>query len=149
EHYRGEVVHYAGRLTRVLPLNAPKFIRGDIPVIYECWLFDLKVYGANPFCALVTELPPGISVEKKIDIPVTFDGYFFKRYRYKAGDGWRDAPLLIGRTLRVEAGAKLAPEDDVNLSFSKDLVAACIALFGITIGLMIALAWWYRRGDQR
>src|SRR5262249_39498868 len=101
EKYRGEVVHYQGRLKRVRQFDAPEFIRDYLPVIYECWLFDLKVYGANPLGVLVTELPRGVPVKEQLDIPVTVDGYFFKRWRYQAGDGWRDAPLLIGRTLRI------------------------------------------------
>ena len=40
-------------------------------------------------------------------IDVSFDGYFFKKYRYQSVDTekkkpvWRDTPLLIGSTLRV------------------------------------------------
>ena len=76
--------------------------------LYEGWIFD-DLYIANPFCVLFTELPPGLHVGEKLEYRVGFDGYFFKRYRYKDGQGTvRDCPLFIGRTLAVQP----APNSD-------------------------------------
>jgi hypothetical protein len=148
EKYRGEVVRYRGRLKRVRTLDAPDLIRSEVPLIHECWIFDLKRYGANPYCAVVTELPAGVRAAEELDVPVTVDGYFFKRWRYKAGDTWRDAPLLIGRTLRLDSGARLAAEKPGEWTFTTEFLVGAFALFGATVGVIIALSWWYRRGDR-
>src|SRR5262245_18857581 len=97
---------------------------------------------------VVSKLPLGVAVSEELDVPVTVNAYFFKKWRYEAGDGWRDAPLLIGRTLQIES-VGVAPVDGISHLFSNDLVIGAIVLFGTTIGLMVALAWWYRRGDRR
>src|SRR5262249_42762321 len=54
---------------------------------YEAWLFDPN-YGANPMCLVFTDLPDGLPVAESVQPPreVSFDGYFFKRYRYLSGD---------------------------------------------------------------
>jgi hypothetical protein len=149
EEFRGQVINLRGRLKRVRAMPAPSFIREDISTIYECGIFDARRYGDHPLIAAITELPADVEVSDDMEIPVEIDGYFFKIWRYRAGDAWRDAPLLIGRTLRVEPGAALQKSADTSTTFSKDLVIGSLLLFGITIGAISALSWWYRRGDSR
>lgn len=152
EKYRGKVVHFEGNLLRVVKQDPPKYVKGDtygINVMYEGWVFAVKKYGANPVCIVFTDLPPGISVGDELDkIPVTFDAYFFKRYRYKAGDGWRDAPLFIGRTLQVKHDP-MAGASQAMSSFTKNLVMGFLAMLVATAGLAVLLNWWYRHGDRR
>jgi hypothetical protein len=147
--YRGEVVHFRGRLKRVRRFDAPSFVRKsyDLPYAYEGWLFDPEVSGANPVCVVFTELPAGVRVAEECDQRVTFDGYFFKRYRYYAGDGWREAPLLIGHTV-VPRPAPPPPsgESDLLLSHSLNAFLLCLAGTGV---LAAGLVWWYKRGDTR
>ncbi len=149
DKYRGEVVSYQGRLKRVRKFDAPDPLKAEISSIYECGIFDLNRYGANPIIAIMTELPPNVPVAEELDIPVSARGYFFKLWRYKAGDAWRDAPLIIGRTVQLAPGAQWSTTEDVNTSFTRDLVIGTIGLFGATIGLIAILGWWYRRGDKR
>jgi hypothetical protein len=149
EKYRGEVVRFRGRLKRVRRFDAPRKVRDEIPAVYECWMFDPVLYGANPLCAIVTELPDAVPVREEQDIPATVEGYFFKKYRYRAGDGWRDAPLLIGRTLRVDPDARVAPEGLGRGSFSREVVWGGAALAGVTLGAIFGLSYWYRTGDRR
>jgi len=99
DKYRAQVIHLEGRLTRVRRFDAPEFVRQayDLPYLYEGWLFDPEVYGINSTCIVFTELPSGFEVVENNNRPVSFDGYFFKRYRYRGADGTlREAPLLIG-----------------------------------------------------
>src|SRR5713226_353770 len=100
---RGKVVHFEGRLRRLIRFEPPGETKLDgVTDQYEGWVFDPEIYGANPVCVVFTELPAGLEPRDKLDVRVSFDGYYFKKYRYKAADNWRDAPLLIGHTIIVK-----------------------------------------------
>jgi hypothetical protein len=148
--YRGEVIHVEGRLRRVRSFDAPKFIEEahGIKVLYEGWLFEPDVYGANPRCVVFTDLPPGIVVGEDIDHRVAFDGYFFKRYRYKAGDGWRDAPLFIAPTLTLSFLSSASPISNGPFS-AGTLATGFVGLIVGTAALALVLGWWYCRGDRQ
>jgi hypothetical protein len=146
--YRGVLIHVEGRLRRVRRFDAPKFIEAahGIKVLYEGWLFEPDIYGANPRCVIFTNLPPTIMVGEDTDHRVAFDGYFFKRYRYKAGDGWRDAPLFIAPTLAPLSSS--SPTS--NSAFSAGTLATSfVGLIVVTAATAAALGWWYRRGDRQ
>src|SRR5207302_5396320 len=96
--HRGQIIHVEGRLRRLRKFDASRIaVKEGVPVLYEAWVFEEQYYH-NPYCVIVSELPRGLRVGDKLDDRAGFDGYFFKRYRYQAGDTVRDAPLLIGRT---------------------------------------------------
>jgi hypothetical protein len=157
--YRGQVVHMEGRLKRLRHFEAPRFTWSqDVRDLYEGWIFDPKVYGANPTCVVFTDLPQGLKIGEEIQERVSFDGYFFKRYRYQAGDGWRDSPLLIGHTVVVPGPVNPASED--RGADSQGFIASLLALlshpavllfsvFGLTAVLVVGLTWWYKRGDRQ
>jgi hypothetical protein len=149
--YRGEVVHVEGHVRRVRRFDPPMMAeQAGVRDLYEGWLFD-KAYGANPICLVFTELPEGLSVAEKMDQPVTFDGYFFKRYRYQAADGkaeGREAPLLIGNApLLMAAPVAAAPPADSGWSTSL-LVGFMVLVLG-SAGLVLWLIWWFRKGDRQ
>lgn len=158
EKYRGQVVHFEGRLVRLRRFDPPAEVRGDtfgINNLYEGWIFDPEIHGANPVCIVFTQLPPGVSVKEALNIPVAFDAYFFKRYRYetqekdsKGKNIVRDCPLFIGHTLQMKK-VKAATADHAITLFTKNLVIAVLVMFLATVGLVIVLSWWYRRGDRR
>jgi len=142
--YRGQIVHLEGRLKRLRKFDAePIAAKEGVPVLYEGWIFDESLY-YNPFCVIVSEVPESVQVGEKIDYEVAFDGYFFKRYRYPAGDGVRDAPLLIGRTFSRQTEPRPALESPGPL-----LLYAFLAVLGVTAALGILLGLWFRRGDKR
>jgi hypothetical protein len=159
EKYRGQVIHSEGRVIRVWRLDPPGYVKGDvfgINDLYEAWIFDREIHGANPVCVVFTQLPSGVPVKEKMDIPVAFDAYFFKRYRYpsKDNDGkdiLRDCPLFIGHTLTVRKVSAAASDGVVRSisSFTTSLVIAVLLMFLGTVGLAVLLSWWYRRGDRR
>jgi hypothetical protein len=78
---------------------------------------------------------------------VAFDGYLFKRYRYKGGDGWREAPLLIGRGLVARKSDAPAPDDAG--SYTDWLLPGFFGVVGVTLVLALTLGWWFRQGDRR
>src|SRR5206468_719352 len=97
--YRGEVVRIEGRLKRVRDLGPTPALEADgIKHLYEGWVFS-ESYREYSHCVLFTELPPDVPVAEQLDKRVSLEGYFFKVYRFRAGDSVRKAPLLIGRTI--------------------------------------------------
>jgi hypothetical protein len=146
--FRGQVIHVEGRLKRVTRYDPPTTLKTtfDIQNLYEGWIFDPEISGANPMCLIFTDLPPGLTAQEKMEARVGFDGYFFKKYRYKSGDGWRDAPLLIGHTLTLHAlpPSEPAPDDP----FAKNLIIIFMSILVATFILGYGLTWWYRRGDR-
>jgi hypothetical protein len=147
QKYRGQLIHVEGRLKRLRKFDANRAAAKEgVPTIYEGWIFGDHSYG-NPYCVIVSELPSDISPGEEFEERVAFDGYFFKRYRYKAGDGWRDAPLLIGRTLSKATSRQ--PSEPEEGSFFGPLLPAFLGVIAGTFALGLALTIWYRRGDRR
>ncbi len=154
ERYRGEVVHVSGRLIRLLDFAPPDEARAaGVSHLYEGWIMT-DAFGENPVCIAFTDLPPGLTVDnrRKYNDPVSFDGYFYKRYRYKAGDSkkaneFRDAPLLIGHSPagRFQTNAANEPSQ----SWEHDLIWVFLEVVGGAVLGLIALTLWFRHHDRR
>lgn len=156
ERYRGTVVHVAGRLLRVNRYDPPfEAAQAGVNDLYEAWVFNEQV-GANPYCLIFSEwpddLPREILGESKVEgvIRVSMDGYFFKKYRYRANDRYgtmRDAPLVIGH------GLILVSRNAPGTNYSSVPIHLLFWVFAGTvfamIGGVIGLAYWYRRMDRR
>jgi hypothetical protein len=126
ERLRGRVVAISATLKRVTVYAAPDCVRArtGIKMLYEAWL-ALQPTG-EPLCIVISNWPAGIPHSGPLDIPVSAAGYFFKRYRYEAPDGWRDAPLLIGGKISPRAVADFAPLPGIRAALP--CAAAVIAL---------------------
>jgi hypothetical protein len=148
--YRGEIVHVEGHIRRVRRFDPPMMsAQAGVRDLYEGWLFD-KAYGASPICLVFTDLPDGLSIAEKMDQPATFDGYFFKRYKYQAADGkaeGREAPLLIGNAPVLTAAPVVATAPADN-GWSTSLLVGFMVLFLCSVGLALWLTWWFRKGDR-
>lgn len=153
--HRGEVVQVKGTMTRLRRFDPPILSSKEdgIKDLYEGWIFDLKIYGANPVCVVFTELPKGLQVGELLRTNVTFDGYFFKRYAYESGEKgakgkpvWRLAPLVIGHAPVVEEVPQAAIEEGTSLGTG--LVMIFLALVAGTMFFALGLLFWYRRGDR-
>ncbi len=149
--YRGQVVRVEGRMKRVRRYDDPpeKAREAGVAHLYEGWLFN-DDFGINPVCCVFTELPPGLRVAETMEERVRFAGYFFKRYRYKAGDTpgpneWRDAPLLVGKVVAVLPRAAAAPPAE----WGRPLLPLFLALVAGTVLFVVSLTLWLRRGDRR
>ncbi len=144
--YRGQLVTINGRLRRLLrfdptPLGAKEGLRD----LYEGWIYADGT-STNPFGIITSEIGPGLKPGQKLDREVTFTGYFFKRYRYQAKDGWHDSPLLIGRTIEAANPAGDLPPPSLLGSVYMPVI---FAILGMTLLLALGLAWFLRRGDQQ
>jgi hypothetical protein len=149
EKYRGQVVHIEGRLRRLRKFDQSRQLRREgVSVSYEGWIFG-EHYFSNPYCVVVTEIPKAIAVGERLEQDVSFNGYFFKRYRYRAGDGLRDAPLLIGRTLTPREPAAVQAGTESPTTLTSQLLMVFLSIVVGTIFLGGILIWWFRRGDAR
>jgi hypothetical protein len=146
--HRGKVVHFEGRLRRLVRYEPPAETKLDgIIDLYEGWMFDPDRYGANPVCVLFTDLPASLEPGDKLDVKVSFDGYFFKKYRYKAADGLRDSPLLIGHTIILKQ-APVNSDSEEGGFFSGMMAVTFLAVLGGVFFLAFLLTLWYRRSDR-
>jgi hypothetical protein len=148
--YRGQVVHFEGQLHRVRRYDPPQMLaQAGVQDLYEGWIFS-KLYGLNPVCVVFTELPPGVKVAEQMNVPASFDGYFFKKYRYQAADSKpgtaREVPLVIGHGPVVHEAAAGGPATAV---WSGTLLAILVVLVVGTLVLAVGLHWWFRHNDAQ
>jgi hypothetical protein len=155
--FRGEIVRGKGRLKRLRWIGPTQALKAEgVKDLYEAWVFD-PAYDGNPYCVVVTELPEGLKPAEEMDRWVSFEAFFFKRYKYQTAETverqgqkrpvFRLAPLLIGRTLRLEA-APPAPANP-NLSFSDSFVRGAVASVLALMAIVAGVTWWLRREDRR
>jgi hypothetical protein len=152
--HRGQVAHFEGTLKRVRRYDPPMLLaQAGVRDIYEGWIFDVKQYGVNPVCAIFTELPQGIPVAEDVRQDVAFDGYFFKKYRYVAGDSKpgqaREVPLLIGHApvrLHPVAVADSTPPPSAWMGW---LLTGLLAFIAAVLGLALVLHAWFQRADRK
>jgi hypothetical protein len=144
ERYRGKVVHVEGPLGRLRRFEAPAYLQArGISHLYEGWVLN-RARPRRPWCLIFTDLPDGIRVGEQVDYQVTFDGYFFKKYKYRAGDTDFYAPQVLGRTLAQPVRVRGSGAG----AFSTVFVITLTALVGGIIFLVVGLSWWFRRGDR-
>jgi hypothetical protein len=154
EKYHGEVVHVSGRLIRLLRWEPPMEARAaGLSDFYEGWIMT-DAFGENPVCIAFTNLPPGLTVDnqRKYNEPVSFDGYFYKRYRYKAGDSkkaneYRDAPMLIGHTPTGRFETSIV--NDESDHWEHNLIWLFLEVVGGAAFGLIVLTIWFRYHDRR
>src|SRR5262245_36808674 len=123
-----------------------------VPLMYEAAIFD-AASGDNPYIVFVMEPPEGVPLEQKVNETATFDGYFYKKWRYKSLDSvkateYREAPLLIGRSLKVQKGAG-APTPEDLFGWSTLVGAIIVGVLTVAVTVMFVLAFWLRRSDAR
>jgi len=151
--YRGQIIHIEGKLRRLRRFESPSWIwKAGVRDLYEAWV-NPRGNELNALCVVITQLPPGLVESEAYSPPidVSFDGYFFKKYRYQSVDlekkkpVWRDTPLLIGSTLRVANVEESSVDPKAELA---DLMPLIVGIVVGTILLVGGLTWWFRRGDR-
>lgn len=155
KRYRGQVVHLSGRLIRLLRFDPPDEARAQgVSDLYEGWIMT-DAFGQNPACIAFTDLPPGwkIDAKRKLNVPVEFDGYFYKRYRYKAFDTkkaneFRDAPMLIGHTFRGTYPGGAVSEDEED-NWQHNIIWVFLGVVIAAAAAVLAMTLWFRYHDRQ
>ena len=134
--YRGLPIHLQGTAKRILVLDdiAP----GTSPAgrLYEAWTFTDDSQGF-PYVLIFEDAPKALPVGDNVSELIAFNGYFFKLLAYRAADGPRVAPLLIGRIgWRPRETAAPAPV----LGLPRDALRAVVAVLFLLTTLRL-LSW--------
>ena len=153
--YKLQLIAIEGRLIRLKRGESNKrMLDAGIPVWYEGWVVPKGEPRGLPVCVILTELPPGLEPKPLMNRWVSFAGYSFKLMIYESGEHqkydpaknvWKKAPLLIGRSVVLRDDEKPA-EPSI---WTNDFTHAVLLGIGGVVGTALALAWWFRRGDQK
>lgn len=152
--HRGAVVRVTGRIRRLRELEPPAMAtQAGVEKLYEAWLFNRDLYADKPFCLVFTHLPKGLEPSEQFDEPpnVSFDGYFFKLYRYEAADprkSDREAPLLIGHSPVLKPAEESATAK-AEMTAREWALIGIMGFVAVLIGSGVFLAWWMHRSDSR
>ena len=154
EKYRGQVLHFEGRLKKLRQFPAQAMaMQGGATEYYEGYL-SVDAWQDDPVFFICTELPPGLKPAETLDIPASVSGYFYKVFRYKAADTKethkdRLAPLVIGHTITLQgpAGPGTAQEEE-GTAWPEWLGPAFFGVIALTMALLFLLGYWFRHGDH-
>jgi hypothetical protein len=136
EEYRGQPVFLKGHVRRMTEIK-PIENHAGFEKLYEGWLFTEESQD-NPYVIIVSRLPENFPLGGSIVEDVSFAGYFLKLWGYRAGDGDRYAPLLIGhRIIWHPRQAGFVPSTSTHL-----LILAGVA---VLIAGLIGVTWYARR----
>lgn len=103
--HRGEIVHLAVNLRRILPYDVPYENEAGVKRLYELWGWTDEAK-AFMYCCITPELPPGLPSQGDVAERVEITGYFFKMQAYQPGDAAPNArnlvaPMVIGRVVQA------------------------------------------------
>lgn len=150
DQYRGKIITVKGNITRVLKEDAPRYAKSDIQYVYSTSIQG-KFKKEPPFVVLFTELPPEVSYKERLDLEVTFYGYFLGNVMFVGDPGRREknvvCPYLVGKTLIVDKITPVAADDPEP--YSANLIGWTVGLVAAALALAVLLNFWFRRGDKR
>ncbi len=138
DRFRGKVVQLDGYVRRVTLID-PGPNRLGVRSLYECAVFSDEL-DRNPWIFVVLHVPEAMPKGDNLSERVTATGFFLKLWAYRAGDGLRFAPLLIGPRLVWHP----APESRTG--------PISVVLFVLLLGLVAVFAavlWWSARSVAR
>ncbi len=128
--YRGVPVHLLGSAQRVLRYQSKLSKTG--------WIYEASIITPDaphvPYVCVFEQAPDGFPVGTNVSERVVFNGYFFKIWKYQAGDVPRGAPLLVGKIGWEPRKTTPGAGADSTLKWSLALLAA---LFVISLGRWI------------
>lgn len=105
--YRGRRVRFAGTIRRLQEVEAGPNDRG-IERTWQAWV-EPADGPRSPIVVYLLSVPPDMPTGMRVDVPVTVDGVFFKRWAYQASDAIRLAPLVMAaaprRAPRITSGS--------------------------------------------
>ena len=150
--HRGKILTVKGKLLVIRRQDPPRFVPDNIENVYTGYIAG-PTQGAPPFTVTFTELPLGVEPAEKLNLEVTFYGYFLSLVRFPADKGAARkqedviSPYLVGKTLIVNPAEKVLAEE--KTAYSYDLIVWTVGgIVGIAI-LVALLNLWFKRGDRR
>ncbi|RLS55868.1 MAG: hypothetical protein DWH91_08255 [Planctomycetota bacterium] len=129
--YRGRLLHFDGILWRL-----SKFHEGAAETpnddLYEAWLYTPDA-GNNPTRVLCTQIDPPLRIGDQVDQPVSFDGYFVKRYGYATETGMHVAPLFVAKAVHGRTGHTPPSQAVKSSEYQWITITGVMAVAGVVI----------------
>lgn len=138
--YRGQLVTISGVARRIEKAEVAPNPYG-ITQRYELWVFS-EDSGKFPWVVVTTELPEGLKTGATVDERVTVAGYFLQLWAYRASDGFRTAPLLLGRSVLWKPQASLS-------ELTSPLQSYLAGFVGLFVVVILAVVAWIAVTDLR
>lgn len=139
--YRGQLLGLRGTVRRALAYDLDKNAYG-LTKRYELWIFTPDS-GKFPWVVQLTELPPDFPLGNDLREEVETAGYFLKLWAYRAQDGFRSAPLLLGH------GLSWRRADMLRSRFERQFAWATAGFLGLFLVLLAGVVLKWRREDGR
>ena len=147
EQFRGRLLTVEGtiRLIESVSVSNENVAREfGVDRYYVAWMWT-DSSGGSPYRLIATSLAEGMSPGKNLELPAKFTGYFFKREGYNTEQGLHVAPVLIGKHIRWNRPAVVAPGTVDSLGPVPYIVGFAV-LIALALGLMI---WRFNVGDKQ
>lgn len=138
--YRGQLIGLRGTVRRAVAYDVDPNAYG-LTKRYELWLFT-DDSGKFPWVVELTNLPEGFPLGTDIQERVETAGYFLKLWAYRAKDGFRSAPVLLGHGLNWERSDLIRERFDRGFAL---LTFGFLGLFVVLIGWPL---WRWNREDR-
>ena len=151
--HRGKVITIKGKISHIREWPAPPSLLDEgIEKIYTTYIVG-PTKGAPPFAVVFTELPKKAEVSERLNLDVTFHGYFLAHIRFPADKerGSKDivSPWLIGKTLTVDPPQKAIAAKDEETPYSYIIIVSTLGGIVVIGVLVVLLNIWFGRGDKR
>ncbi len=131
--YRGQLVGIRGTVRRALAFDMDTNAYG-LKKRYELWIFT-EDSGKFPWVVELTSLPEGFPLGTEIQEKVETAGFFLKLWAYRAQDGFRSAPILLGH------GLVWNRTDLLRSQFDRQFGAFAFGFLGIFAVLIAGMVW--------
>ena len=138
--YRGQLLQITGTVRRALSFDVPPNAYG-LKKRYELWIFT-EDSGKFPWVVELSELPPGFPIGSTIQEKVVTAGYFLKLWAYRAQDGFRSAPVLLGHGLNWQR------TELIRARFERKFAWAMGLFLGIFLLVLIYRLFSWRNDDR-
>lgn len=130
--FRGELIRIEGTVRRALAFDIPENAYG-LEKRYELWVFT-EDSGKYPWVVELTDLPKEFPLGTEIQAKIQTSGYFLKLWAYRAQDGFRSAPVLLGH------GLEWTKSDEIRVAFNNQfrwILGGFLGLFGVILTVMV------------
>lgn len=140
--FRGQLVGIKGTVRRALAFDMDPNAYG-LKRRYELWIFT-DDSGKFPWVVELTSLPEGFPLGTEIQEKVETAGFFLKLWAYRAQDGFRSAPILLGH------GLVWNRTDLLRSQFDRQFGTIAFGFLGLFAILIAGMVWrWSREARPR
>lgn len=140
QKYRGQLIGLRGTVRRAVAYDIDPNAYG-LTKRYELWIFT-EDSGKFPWVVELTSLPEGFPLGTDLQERVETAGYFLKLWAYRAQDGFRSAPVLLGHGLVWQR------TDLIRERFDRGFVLLTFGFLGMFVLLIGWPLWRWNREDR-